>query len=179
MKPLVLVPNDVLTTPAKPITFFDKRLLRLVKDMEETLLAASDPKGVGLAGPQIGEPYRIFLTKPTDKAAIRVFINPEIIKTDTAPKKKKKKDTSLEGCLSIVHVWGKVNRADVVTLRYQDVTGQTHEETFEGFMATIVQHETDHINGILFTQRVLEQQNPLYTQAKDEDGSEVLREVEI
>ncbi len=179
-KPIVRVPNPVLTTLAKPITRFDRKLARLVATMKTTLRATKNPKGVGLAAPQIDESLRVFVTKPWDKDAIRVFINPEIIKrsleeTDGVPERDKK----LEGCLSIPNIWGKVKRAASVTLRFQDETGATHEEEFSGFLATIIQHETDHINGKLFTHRVLEQKGKLYQPGKDKEGKEILEELKL
>ncbi len=146
--------------------------------MKATLLAATNPKGVGLAAPQIGEPWRVFITKPL--ADIRVFINPEIIqistkKTDGVPERENK----LEGCLSIPKIWGRVHRAEGLTLKYQDESGGSHTEKFSGFLATIIQHETDHTNGILYVQRVLEQKGKLYQSARDENGKEILEEVTI
>jgi len=180
MKPIVLVPNNVLVSPAKTVTAFDEKLKRLICDMEESLLSAIDPKGVGLAATQIGVGLRIFLTKPNEKAKIRAFINPEIITcskdiTDGVPERGNK----LEGCLSIPNIWGKVHRVSSLTLKYQDETGKVHEEEFKGFHATIIQHETDHINGILFTQRVVEQKEKLFQVATDDNGEEVLEELKI
>lgn len=180
MTPVVCVPHQVLSTPAKTVTTFDKKLERLIATMKETLCVTKNPKGVGLAAAQIGEQWRVFLTRPKEDAAIRVFVNPEIIKrsrgqTDGVPERGNK----LEGCLSIPKIWGKVKRAKTLTLRYQDEHGVTHEEEFSGFLATIIQHETDHVNGILFTQRVLEQKSKLYQTAKDKDGKEVLTEISI
>lgn len=179
MKSIVHVPNPVLTTPAETVVSFDKRLTRLVADLKETLLGATTPKGVGLAAPQIGQSQRVCITKPWEKSRIRVFINPEIIKkstqlTDGVPQR----DNKFEGCLSIPKIWGKVKRLASLTLRYQDEHGSVHEEEFKGFLATIIQHETDHVNGILFTQRVLEQKGKLYQTAKDEEGKEILEELD-
>ena len=89
------------------------------------------------------------------------------------------RENKLEGCLSIPKIWGKVKRAKTLSLRYQDEKGNIHKEKFSGFIATIIQHETDHINGILFTQRVLEQKGKLYQTGKDEEGKEVLEEIII
>lgn len=176
-RPIVHAPNDVLASPAKTVTNFDKKLTRLVADMKDTLVATTNPKGVGLAAPQIGEPWRVFLTKPHD--GIRVFINPEIIKkmgqTDGVPERENK----LEGCLSIPKIWGRVKRAETLTLHYNDETGHSHQEQFTGFIATIIQHETDHTNGTLFTHRVLEQKEKLYQATRDEKGKEVLEEITI
>ncbi len=177
-KPIVTIPNDVLFAQAKTVTAFDKRLQKLITTMSETLNATKKPKGVGLAAPQIGESVRVFLTKPTDKAEIRVFINPEILQIDdTVPGPKE--DDKLEGCLSIPGVWGKVDRHHKVLLAYQNEQGEKLQEWFTGFMAVIVQHETDHTNGILFTSRVAEQKGKFYTNAVDEDGKEILEELSI
>jgi peptide deformylase len=180
MIPIVKVPNDVLTTPAKPVTFFDKRLTQMIREMHKTLITTTRPKGVGLAGPQVGYPYKIFVTKPTPSTPIRTFINPTILRssedtTDGVPER----DNKLEGCLSIPNVWGKVARAKTLTVRYQDEKGNSHEEEFKGFLATIIQHETDHLNGILFTHRVLEQKGKFYQNATDKDGKEILEEIEL
>ena len=179
-KAIVHVPDKVLTTPAKPVTSFDGRRTKLVGQMKTTLLSTRNPKGVGLAAVQIGEPWRVFITKPWDKSEIRVFVNPEIVsrskkETDGVPER----DNRFEGCLSIPKIWGVVHRARMVKLRFQDETGKTHEESFTGFLATIIQHETDHTNGILYTQRVLEQKEKLYQSTKDKDDKEVLEEIPL
>lgn len=179
MKPIVHTPDDVLTKPAKPVTRFDKKLADIVDQMKQTLVSTRNPKGVGLAAPQIGIPLRIFITRPDAKTQVRVFINPEIISRSQILHEIKKDDNRLEGCLSIPHVWGYVDRSDKVTLKYQDIMGKTYEEEITGFLATIVQHETDHVNGILFTHRVLEQQNKMYHDKRDKDGKEILEEIRL
>lgn len=180
-RPIVLYPDQVLTQPAKTITVFDKKLEKLISEMKKSLLATKKPKGVGLAAPQIGEPYRLFITRPHAKADIRTFINPEIIafSESTTEETEEDNDKPLEGCLSIPNIWGHVTRPSSVTLRYQDRDGNTHEEVIDGFMATIIQHETDHTNGILFSQRVLEQQEKFYQTVLDEEGKEHLEEIRI
>ena len=180
MKAIVKVPNLVLTTPAQPVKSFDKHLAGIIADMKQTLTSTVNPKGVGLAAPQIGIPYRIFLTRPSDSSEIRVFINPEIIKfskrlTDGVPERENK----LEGCLSIPGIWGKVKRSQSLTLRYQDEKGRQHTESYGGFLATIIQHETDHVNGILYTRRAVEQKGNLYQAIKDKEGKEALEEIEL
>lgn len=178
MKPIVLVPNAVLTSPSQTVTRFDAKLESLIRQMRETLKATRNPKGVGLAAPQIGESVRVFVVRPKESDPIRVFINPEIVsaspdQTEGVPER----DNKLEGCLSIPKIWGKVRRANTLTLRFRDEKGVPHEETFKGFTATIIQHETDHVNGVLFTQRVLEQNEKLYQAAQDEKGKEILEEI--
>ena len=185
MKTIVRAPNHVLTAPGKTVTKFDKRLVHLVADLKATLTQTKNPKGVGLAAPQIGEPWRVFVTRPKESDPIRAFVNPVIVKsstelTDGMPDRgDAKRDNKLEGCLSIPKIWGKLNRAKRVTLNFQDEKGDAHEETFTDFVATIIQHETDHTNGILFPRRVLEQKGKLYQTAKDEEGKEVLEEIKL
>ncbi len=187
MKTIVATPNPVLSTPTRTVTSFDRRLHTLIRDMKAALRSAVNPKGVGLAAPQIGQAWRIFITRPTEKSQIRVFINPKIIthstdQTDGVPARENLpagKAGKLEGCLSIPKIWGRVKRATTLTLWYQDETGVPHQEQFTGFLATIIQHEIDHTNGVLFPQRVLEQKGKLYQSAKDENGKEILEEVII
>jgi peptide deformylase len=174
MKQIIHVPNLVLTTPAKKIISFDKRLTSLIADMTQALLATKNPKGVGLAAPQIDEPYAVFITKPTAKATVRTFINPVV---EHISEESTKDDNRLEGCLSIPKIWGKVKRAEAVTLSFQDETGEKHTETFTDFMATIVQHEVDHLNGIIFTKRTLEQKGKIYQVYKNKEGKEELEEI--
>ncbi len=169
----------MLSNPAKQVTSFDKKLHTIIESMKQTLLHAKNPKGVGLAAPQVGLPLQIFLTKPSDSDAIRVFINPKITQQEPYDETTTKTSGHLEGCLSIPEVWGEVKRSPKLTITYQDETGERHEETVTGFLATIIQHETDHINGVLFTQRVLEQKNKLYQNAHDEKGKEILEEIVI
>ncbi|MBI2036171.1 peptide deformylase [Candidatus Microgenomates bacterium] len=191
---IVKVPNPILTTPSKPIDKIDKKTMEFIEEAKQVLLATVNPKGVGLAAPQVGRGIRIFLTKPTEKSAISVFINPQIIwqseeKTEGVPQR----DRKFEGCLSIPNVWGMVHRAKEIKVKYQsfDFAQDKHLQpktynlkpttrVFTGFMATIIQHETDHINGILFTQRVLEQKEKLYKiTGRDEKGEEVFEPLEV
>ena len=138
--------------------------------MKATLNACVDPIGVGLAAPQVGLPFRLFIMKPTPKSHIQAFINPVIIETGKAVKHIKKtpeKDDSLEGCLSIPHIWGPVERAPKLKLQWMDTEGNTQVREFSGFDAIIIQHEIDHLDGILFTHRSAQQHAPLY---EEKDG---------
>ncbi len=185
---IVTVPNKVLITPAKTVNKIDKKIMQIVAQMKKDLLNKISPKGVGLAATQIGISLRIFITRPTENSPIDVYINPEITKVSreigeiVRPDEGKpslRREKKLEGCLSIPNVWGYLKRPKKVKLRYMDLSGKTQEKEFSGFMATIVQHETDHLNGILFTQRVLEQKEKLYEIEEDEKGEEKLAEIKI
>lgn len=142
--------------------------------MEKILIAQNDPPGVGLAANQVGENLSLFIIKPSEKAKIKIFINPVIVsrtdlfKTNHKKVRPYKKRVKLEGCLSIPHIWGPVNRAERIFLHYQDLTGKKYLKWFSGFEATVIQHEIDHLNGIVFTQRAVEQKNQLYREENEE-----------
>lgn len=180
MTKIVSAPNEVLSKVADPYVFKkdDKFLPEFLKKMEEALLSASDPKGVGLAAPQIGTSLSIFIAKPTEKSKITVYINPVIL-ASTKAKKVKRRVKKLEGCLSLKDIWGEVLRSPEVTLSYYNEKGKKIEKTFTGFMATIVQHEVDHLNGILFPKRVFEQKGTLYKSSKNEKGEDEFEELSI
>ncbi len=185
---IVIIPNAVLTTPARNVAKIDKKIKDIVSLMKKTIIEKDNPKGVGLAAPQIGISLRIFITRPSESAPVSAFINPEItaksktmleIARPDKNDKSAKSENKLEGCLSVPKIWGHLKRSQSVRLSYLDENGEKKEETFSGFMATIIQHEVDHLNGILFTQRVLEQKEKLYEVEIDKDGGENLAEIEI
>ena len=185
---IVLAPNPVLSNKAKPVVKIDLQIQKLIKNLKTTLAGASDPQGVGLAAPQIGEPYKIFIAKPTPKGKVMVFINPEIVKMDNPSQtftrerkvgKGRKQVQKLEGCLSLKDIWGTVLRSPKLTLKYLDEKGQTQTKEFRDFLATIIQHEYDHLNGILFPRRVLEQKGKLYKSSKDEKNEDIFEEIKL
>ncbi len=171
MLKIVHAPHPVLAKNAEEVKKINKKIRELVYDMEETLIAQLDPQGVGLAAPQINMNLAIFIIKPSLKAETEVFINPKILEksaprkkniTETDKEKSEEEDIKLEGCLSIPRIWGPVTRVSKVLLEYQDLTGEKHTEWFSGFKSVIIQHEMDHLQGVLFTERVLEQGGRLY-----------------
>lgn len=178
MMDIVHTPNIVLTTPAREVPTIDQYLLKHIGQMKEVLLQADNPKGVGLAAPQVGSNLRIFMLRPDEKSEIQTCINPSYLS-----KSQKIVDGigkgRLEGCLSVPNVWGMVKRHQAIKLRYFDETGKMREEKFLGFPAIIVQHEMDHLDGILFTRRVFEQKGTLYKPVKDEHGKEILEPIEL
>lgn len=143
--------DPVLRIKCQDIKNFDDEFRKLIEDMYETM-DASD--GVGLAAPQIGKPLRLFMIDSTlfdkqNKKGVRMaFVNPIIIQ------EKGEKWTFEEGCLSIPDVREDVARCPTITLKYQTVTGEHKEETFDGMTARVIQHEYDHIEGILFTDHI-------------------------
>lgn len=177
---IVQAPDSVLATPAKPIKKIDKDILKLIEEMKTTLLEASDPEGVGLAAPQVGHSLQLFITKPERNSPIYVYMNPQITHEEALGERKSKEGHDmLEGCLSIKDVWGTVKRYKKITLTYMDEHGKTHTETFTNWPARVIQHEFDHLQGILFPRRVLEQQGKLYKSHKNKNGEEIFDLVEL
>lgn len=167
MTAIVTVPDPVLRQVAKPVLQLDKKVLDIIDRMQSALLAAKNPEGVGLAAPQIGVPLRLFFARPDLKKAPILFINPEIIKFSQAQQAPDTKKGVYEGCLSVPHHYSPIKRSMSVTVKYQKLNPEhlalsTVQETFSGFLAHIIQHEVDHLNGILFIDHVLSQNSQLF-----------------
>ena len=180
MKLIVTVPNKVLIEKAIDVINIDKEIKQIIDRMKTALINSTDPKGVGLAAPQIGKSVRIFLMRPEETDPIKVFINPKIVtQSKILVKGIPDEDAKLEGCLSIPHVWGNVKRHQSITLSFMNENDRPQEEKFSGFEAVIIQHEMDHLDGILFPRRVIEQKGRLYKPGVDDEGKEVLEPLEI
>ena len=156
--------DPVLRRKSKAVAKIDKKILDLVKDLKDTLKTQKEPEGVGLAAPQIGRNLKVFVADY--KNFRRVVINPEILKVEKSKPRTKKaaqgKKEILEGCLSLPYYYGPLKRAAKITVRYLNEKAEKTVETFEGFDAQIILHEIDHLNGILFIDRLLEEKKPLY-----------------
>ncbi|MGH2786175.1 MAG: peptide deformylase [Actinomycetota bacterium] len=135
--------DPVLRTPALPVVDFDDKLAALADDMRETMLAAP---GVGLAAPQVGVPRRLFVFDSGEESG--AYANPEIMW------RSEETQEGEEGCLSIPGIYFPVVRASRVTVRAQLVDGSPLEREAEGFLARIFQHEVDHLDGVLFVDRL-------------------------
>ncbi|MFH0773862.1 MAG: peptide deformylase [bacterium] len=173
MLKIIHAPHAILTKKVRGVKKIDKKIRELVYDMEETLIAQVDPQGVGLAAPQVDVDLAIFIIKPTLKSETLVFINPKILEHKQLPTNHqspttKGEDVKLEGCLSIPKIWGPVTRNSKILVEYQDLSTEKHEEWFSGFKSIIIQHEMDHLQGVLFTERVLEQKGKLYQEKNGE-----------
>jgi len=163
-----------LRETSKPVVKFDKKIINLVQDLKDTLEIQDDPEGVGLAAPQIGVNLRVFAV--SYKNFKRIVINPEIIeikKKLNLVKSKQSKNEILEGCLSLPHYYGPLKREALVKLKYKDEKGDEIVEEFKGFHAQIILHEIDHLNGILFIDRLLEQKKKLYQLDENDEWEEV------
>jgi len=146
LRRILTVDGDLafLKTISAPVANVDDALRALMDDMLETMYEAP---GIGLAAIQVGEPKRVIvmdLAKGEEAPAPRFFVNPEILwaSEETAPYE--------EGCLSVPEIFDEVERSAKVRLRYLDYDGVAHEEEAEGLFAVCIQHEIDHLNGVLF-----------------------------
>lgn len=180
---IITIPHPSLRKKTQKIEKVDEALIKLVSNLEETLDNHRNPPGVGLAAPQVNKLIKVFATKfPVSESVkqdknelpgqIRHFINPQIIR---ACKRKKvlgvkKDEPDLEGCLSMPGLYGPVPRHRWVELEFQileDGKLIKQKEKFEGFQARVVQHELDHLDGVLFTDYALENDLPVYRETKD------------
>lgn len=156
--------DPILRRKSKAVTKIDKKVLSLIQDLKDTLAVQKEPEGVGLAAPQIGKNLQIFLANY--KTFERVVINPKIIsKVEKVTKQKSNKipkEEILEGCLSLPNYYGPLKRSPKVKIEYKNEKGEKVTESFSGFEAQIILHEIDHLNGVLFVDRLLEAKKPLY-----------------
>ncbi len=181
---IITVPHPTLRTIAQPVTQVDKKIQQFVKDLEDTLAKKKNPKGVGLAAPQVNTKWRIFSTQlpetpQSDVSVLRTYINPRISDhSEGHSYGVDKKEPTLEGCLSIPGFYGPVPRWEWVDLTYDYIDGQELKTTsghFRDFEARVIQHEYDHLEGILFIDHVIEFNLPLY---KEDPETEKLEELE-
>ncbi len=145
--PIRLFPDPVLRVRCRAVERFDPRLRALVSDMVETMYAAP---GVGLAAPQVGVEERVAVIDPSvgdDPDALLVLVNPEITVTDGTA-------TEAEGCLSIPEFQEKVTRHASLSVRAHDADGQPVAVEATGILARVIQHELDHLDGVLFVDRL-------------------------
>ncbi len=142
IRKIVEIGDDKLRKHCKPVEKFDLRLRILLKDMADTMYKAN---GVGLAAPQVGILRRVVVVDVGD--GLIEMVNPEIIHTEG-------EQTGAEGCLSVPGRSGVVTRPNVVTVRYQDRNGDEYEATAEEFLARAFCHELDHLDGILYVDKM-------------------------
>lgn len=162
--------DALLRLKAKRVPTVDKKIRKLIQDLKDTLASQKEPEGVGLAAPQIGTSLRVFVADYKDFK--RVVINPEILSISKAQphfaKAARGKKEILEGCLSLPYYYGPLKRAGKIIVKYLNEEGKEITETFEGFNAQIILHEIDHLEGILFVDRLLKEKKPLYKVEGDE-----------
>jgi peptide deformylase len=144
LRPILSVPHPMLKQVSTPVEAVDDELRALMDDMLETMYAAP---GIGLAAVQVGVPRRVIvmdLAREEEPKAPRYFVNPEITWASEEMAVRE------EGCLSVPDIYDEVERPAQVKLRYLNYQGEVVEEDAEGLLAVCIQHEMDHLNGVLF-----------------------------
>lgn len=142
--------NPILRAMSVPVKKFDAGLRKFAKDLKETMIKAD---GLGIAAPQVGENIRVFivvLNYKTDHQVIVTMVNPDILAHGSTVEVKE------EGCLSLPGKYGNVERFTEVTVAFHDLDGTRQVFELQGLNARVVQHENDHINGVLFIDRMKE-----------------------
>jgi peptide deformylase len=158
--PIITVPDDRLTKKCKKVKKADDETKQIAQNLVDTVRGAKNPEGAGLAAPQIGILKRICVARrffpnpdPTSEQKTlskeQVLINPKIVS------KSREKVIGWEGCLSIPDIYGQVKRHKKIKIKALDENGKEIRETITGFYARVVQHEIDHLDGILFTTKVV------------------------
>lgn len=188
MAKIVKYPDPVLREKCREVKNVDEKLEKVVEDLSTTLMEKDN--GIGLAAPQIAETLRVFAIKPpghdhasAESDSAHVYINPQIL--DRFEKEKiypqvyteeGDRDDFYEGCLSIPGIYGTVKRWIEIRVRYQrlstskvseDPTLEVIEETLEGLMAIVFQHELDHLNGVLFIDHIKEENGQVFKDSGD------------
>ncbi len=149
-------PDPVLRKETETVTSFDDTLTQLVADMGETMF---DAPGIGLAAPQVGKSLKLIVVDVTEKSdeekEFMPMFNPKIVEHEG-------NQLDEEGCLSLPELTSNVKRYKKVTVSYQDAEGKPHELTAEDRFAVVLQHEIDHVNGILFLDHLSTLKKSLY-----------------
>lgn len=155
-------PDPRLKESAEPVTLFDTELREFIANLEETM--RTSPGGVGIAATQVGRLQRIVIVDVSSKPKIKqhgrlILINPEIQSWDGMAKGR-------EGCMSVPDFTGNVIRAERITIKAHDEHGAEHVYDMEGYEARAVQHECDHLDGLLFLDRLVSRRHDLFPRKK-------------
>lgn len=158
VRPVLIYPDERLKRVAAPVGMFDAALRAAAAELEETMRAS--PAAVGIAATQIGWTQRVIIVDVSARPQCRnhgrlVLVNPEIVAWEGSV-------VGREGCLSVPDYTGNVVRARTLTLEARDEHGEPRRYDMEGFEARVVQHEIDHLNGLLFIDRVVSRRNDLF-----------------
>lgn len=174
---LVLAPDPSLRAQTKPVKKITPFLLQITKEMIKLTKTFTDPEGVGLASTQIGLDGCFFVAKVSHRGGDSNFIsvfNPKILWQS------KRTKIYLEGCLSIPNYYGEIRRYTNIKVEYTNENNQIITQALKGIIAWIFQHEMDHLNGILFPDKVLQQKGKFYKMVgKDKTGTDIFEEVTI
>ncbi|MBP2240078.1 peptide deformylase [Cytobacillus eiseniae] len=157
VRKIVTYPAEILEKQCKPVTQFDKKLVKILNDMYDTMLEFD---GVGLAAPQIGLDMQAAIVDIDDENGTIEMINPEIVETNG-------EQLGPEGCLSFPDLYGEVERPYYVKIKAQDRKGKFFTFEAKDFLARAILHEIDHLHGVLFTSKVKR-----YLEAEELEGLE-------
>jgi peptide deformylase len=152
---LVYYPHDILRQTTQPVDSISSELKDFLKEMVQIM---DKNRGVGLAAPQVGNSQRFFVAKLQNEEPI-FFINPEVLYTSL------EKNIYEEGCLSLPGVWAEVKRPAAITIQALNLKGKVFRLEADGFLARVIQHELDHLNGILFFDHLSEKKRELLLEA--------------
>ncbi len=166
---IVTLPDDSLRRKSQRVTFITPQIRKIIEDMKAATLdweaSRQHEVGVALAAIQIDQPYRIIIVRNNfnnkDDKTFRVFINPEIVKKEGMP------EADFEGCLSVKDIYGKVPRYPKIRLRALDEHGQVIRVRAEGFLARVLQHEVDHLQGKIFVDHIENKPEAFYRLNKE------------
>ena len=156
VKPIITIPNKLLEDPTEKVGKITDYIKDVAEDLLDTVLKAEDPEGAGLSANQIGVNKRMCVVRnfyedpklDSVNSEDIVLINPKIIS------KSNETEMDWEGCLSVPDVYGKVPRFKKIKIKAKDINGDTIRLTANGYFARVIQHELDHLDGILFTEKV-------------------------
>ncbi len=158
LRQIVKEGDSILRKKCRPVTEYNQKLWDLLEDMKETL---KDSRGLGLAAPQVGILKRIVIIDMGDGPI--EMINPEIVE-------RKGEQECMEGCLSIPSQWGILKRPEFVRVRYRDRNGDLYEIEGEGLFASCASHETDHLEGTLYIDKVIRMVDPSELESDDDEA---------
>lgn len=157
IKKIIEAPNEILINKAEKVKSDDPILKELIQDLIDTTNHQKNPEAAGLAAPQIGYPKRVCLVREfieseeSNQVTVinHIMINPKVISES------KELEIDYESCLSIPQMYGKVLRPKIIKVVYQDSDFKEHKIKAKGFFARVILHEIDHLNGILFTNKII------------------------
>lgn len=169
---ILRAPDPRLRIKTKPVKKITPELLKIAHEMIVLAASYTDPEGVGLSTTQIGRTERFFVAKLQKE--FHPYFNPNILSFS------KKTKIYFEGCLSVPDYYGETRRPISITVTFQDKSGKQFKKILKGSASWIFQHEFDHINGVLFVDRVLEQKGRMFKfKGKDQAGGDIFEEQKL
>lgn len=148
--PILKYPDPMLTTPTKEVDEITDDMIQLLEDMYETMVAND---GIGIAAPQVNSNLRLAIVEIDEESGLFEMINPHIVQSSG-------ESVDVEGCLSFPEVYGTIKRADTIVVRYYDRNGDEYEVEADDYLARAFQHELEHLDGKLFTDKIIQKIKP-------------------